>query len=99
MRDIDKILREYGDKGLRCFGITKEKPARDAEVRKTMDGLGLSYPTLWHADEVIGATKPYPSDVTPSLFVIDRDGIVRTAQAGGITERFLRDELKKLGFE
>jgi peroxiredoxin len=99
MRDIDDIAEEYRDQGLQCLGVTTQEAAKDALVLKTMDKLDLSYPTLWHAGEVFGEGKPYPTGAVPTMYIIDREGVVHGARTGSVSAQFLRDELKKLGFE
>lgn len=99
MRGIDKVSKELHDKGLRCFGVTTEGPEKDARIRKTVESAGFSFPTLMHAGQVVGEGKPYPAPATPTMYVIDRKGVVRAVHAAGITQKVLRDDLKKLGFE
>ena len=99
MRGIDNVSKEFHDKGLRCFGVTTEGPEKDGEIKKTVESDRFSYPTLIHAGEVFGKGKPYPAPVTPTMYIIDRKGVIRVAHAAGITETVVRDDLQKLGFD
>ena len=99
MRGIDTIYGDFHEKGLVCFGVTSEGPEKDAEIREIVKTYQFSFPTLLHAGDVMGDGKPYPMPAMPTVYIIDRKGAVSVARYGPITEKLLRDDLKKLGFE
>jgi thiol-disulfide isomerase/thioredoxin len=67
----------YGAQGLSVLGVTTDAPDRAASAKET---LGMRYPV---ASDPQGATsKAYSVSSLPTLFIIDKRGVVRDARVG-----------------
>jgi peroxiredoxin len=68
---------QYGARGLRVVGVTAESVERAA---LSANQLGMEYPIL--ADESGQTTRTYHANALPTVFVVDRQGMVRDLMVG-----------------
>jgi thiol-disulfide isomerase/thioredoxin len=79
----------YGLQGLTVLGVTTDPPeiALEAAVE-----LGIDYPVL--SDDDAETSRVYRAMALPTLFIIDRQGVVRDVMVGYSSERLAQAEVK-----
>jgi thiol-disulfide isomerase/thioredoxin/outer membrane lipoprotein-sorting protein len=87
---VEKIHKEFKDKGLVVLGIDDE-PAD--QVRPFLKETGITFPTLLDTEDVVDR---YQVQAIPSMILIDREGKVAWQQLGTTSETGLRKALQKL---
>jgi thiol-disulfide isomerase/thioredoxin len=86
---LNRVARELATSGVRVLGINSEShgPARAALVA---DRWGVAYPVLY--DGSAATQLAYSVTALPTLYLVDREGVVRRAYAGAPSaERLIRD--------
>ena len=83
MPELVAWQNEYRERGLQIIGITYP-PYESRSVGEAAKELKVNYPILFGTQAVLDMFKV--SDVLPTTFVIDREGIVR-ARIKGIMDR------------
>lgn len=85
---LDEVRRSYGEKGLEIVGVALDDVAR---ARAFADELGISYPVLLGATDVMALSRAYGnrSGQLPYTVLVDRDGRVAWTLLGALK----RDEL------
>lgn len=90
---IEKLHREFKDKGLVVLGINAE----EGEVASAfMKEKGYTFPTLVDTEGTVA--ELYGVEAIPQVFVIGKDGKVATHYFGTKSEGDLRAALEKVGF-
>lgn len=79
----------YGAQGLTVLGVTTDPPALAMEASVE---LGIDYPVL--SDDDAETTRVYRAMALPTLFIIDRQGVVRDVMVGYSSERLREAEAK-----
>lgn len=78
-RRIQELADQYRDRGVAVLAIDANADETPEAVRKNAENLALSYPILMDSDGIVaqrlGATQ------APSVFILDRDWVVRYAGA------------------
>lgn len=76
---LNEVARKLADSGVRVLGVNAEGlgAARAAEVATRW---GFAYPVLY--DDTAATQLAYGITALPSLFLIDREGVVRRSYAG-----------------
>jgi thiol-disulfide isomerase/thioredoxin len=77
----------YAAEGLKVLGVTSEPPVLAADAARQH---GMSYTVL--SDESGATTRAYRAFALPTLFVIDRRGVVRDVIVGFSSERLRQTE-------
>jgi len=90
---LNRVAAELASSGVRVYGINSEGHGA-ARAALVADRWGIAYPVLYDGD---AATQlAYGVNAFPSLFLIDREGIVRRVYAGSPTAERLIRELRAL---
>ena len=93
MPALEKLHREYKDKGLMVVGINTE----DAKsARSFMKKYGYTFMTLIDDGN---ASVIYRVEAIPTVFVIDKEGKITDHYVGAQTEEELREAIKRAGIE
>ncbi len=90
---LSRVAKHYAGKGARVIGINSESigPGTMGFIEASW---GFEYPVL--ADPALEAQVAYGVNAFPSLFILDRQGIVRFAHQGAASESRLRSEIDSL---
>ena len=88
MPELEKLHHRYAGRGVQLIGVTEMTPA-DADVRRFIAAIGVTYPILLDPGAQIGAL--YGIEAHPTSVVIDARGIVRFVNSG-----YLRGEEKEI---
>jgi peroxiredoxin/outer membrane lipoprotein-sorting protein len=91
---IEKLYREFKDKGLVVLGINSEPPET---VRDFIGKNKYTFPTL--VDTAGEVARRYLVEAIPTVIVIDKGGTITTHYLGLRSEDDLRNALKKAGLE
>jgi thiol-disulfide isomerase/thioredoxin len=78
MPTIQQISDDYADEGLIVIGINGSDSAND--VRNYRSSLNLTFPLLMDSNQIVSAL--YRVDGYPSLYYIDRAGLIQVVQGG-----------------
>jgi peroxiredoxin len=89
---IQKIYDDLKDDGLEVLAISNE---REATVRRFIEKEGYSFPVLLDAGKSV--TRAYDVSALPTLFIIDREGVIRSHLVGLRPEGVLRQALADAG--
>ncbi|HXG66496.1 MAG TPA: redoxin domain-containing protein [Blastocatellia bacterium] len=92
MPHLEKLHREYKDKGLVVLGVNDEDAAT---ARAFLKSKGYTFPTL--VDDKREVSELYEVESIPTVFVINREGKIVVHYIGARSEKELRDALKKAG--
>ena len=77
------------------LGVNLTNQDSVSDVTTFVEELDLTYPILLDRDGQVGLL--YQISGIPTTFFIDRDGIIRTAEAGGpMSETFIRSKIEAL---
>ena len=93
MPNVEKLQKEFKDKGLVVYAINQRESA-DAASRY-LKKYAYTTLTLLDSDGAVG--EKYQVNGIPSLFVIDRQGTISSHFVGVRDEKTLREALKKAG--
>ena len=90
---LDQVAKDLAPDGVRVFGINSEGLTPD-RVRAVAEGWGFVYPVLHDAtaETMLG----YDVRVLPTLFLVDRKGIVRRTYGGAPTAERIIAEVREL---
>lgn len=90
---LNRVAGELANAGVKVYGVNSEShgPTRAGLVA---DRWGVRYPVLYDADA--SALRAYGVSAFPSLFLIDRAGVVRRSYAGSPSAERLIRELRAL---
>lgn len=91
--DLSSLATKYAERGVRFIGINSESIAAPA-YQAIASEWGFAYPIL--KDAQARAHIAYQIQAFPSLFVLDREGIVRYAVAGVPTRRQIEREITSI---
>jgi peroxiredoxin len=92
---LETFFRKYASEGFVLIGVNAGEST--TEVVEFVDTYDLSFP-MW-LDKDGQTLRAFRSNALPSSYVIDRDGSVRFAWLGVITEKVLEDNVTPLIFE
>ena len=92
---FDRIYRERKAEGMVVLAVNFDEP-RD-QVISFRDDLGLSFPIL--LDPGARVQKLYRVRGYPTSFWIDREGVIRLAHVGVMTDGQVRQALEAMGLE
>jgi thiol-disulfide isomerase/thioredoxin len=95
MPNVDKLHKEFHDKGLVVYAINQQESADKA--RRYLDKYKYTTTTLLDSDGQVG--NSYKVTGIPSLVVIDREGKIAAHMVGVHSEADLRKALRKAGLE
>lgn len=90
---LKRLQQQFGDKGLALVGVSVDKVCDRA--RDAVQKHGLSWPQFCDGKALRGEiTQAYNVDVTPTYYVIGRDGLiagkrVQAEELQGVIERAL----------
>ncbi len=89
---IEKLHREYEDKGLVVLGINDEE---SGTAKKFLAKNEYRLPVLMDSKKEVA--RAYGTRAIPTVIVVDKDGVVRAHFVGGRSEDELRAALKGAG--
>jgi len=93
--DIQELAQEFGDEGLVVLALNDMESSETAE--SFWQELGLDIKILLDSSGAVG--DQYRLAGLPSSFFIDREGVLKAAQPGLLTEGQMRDRLAEVGLE
>jgi len=91
---IDKLQKEFGDKGFQVLAVNVDQDVRDA--RRFLARRPVGYPSV--ADPTGSIPTRFEVETMPTSFLIDRDGVVQYVHKGfrsGDVEE-IRSQITKL---
>ncbi len=92
---LQKSFEQYNDPGVVILGVNLTNQDLLSDVTIFVEEFDLTYPILLDRDGQVGLL--YQINGIPTTFFIDRDGIIRTAVAGGpMSETFIRSKIEAL---
>lgn len=95
MPAIEKMYREYKDKGLVVLAVDMTYQDNPADVAPFIQEYGLTFPVLLDQTGTVGAA--YQLRSLPSSYFIDRFGIIREVVIGGpMSEALLRARIEQI---
>jgi len=89
---IQRLHEELEKKGLTILAISSEQ---ETQVRRFMERAGYTIPTS--VDGGAAVTRSYGVTAYPTVFVIDKEGVIRSHFIGLRTEDVLRAAIKSAG--
>ena len=89
---INSIYDEYGPKGITFLAIAVSDEEKNA--RQFVSKHKLGFPA--GLDDAGKIHKAFGISGIPAIVFIDKDGMTRRIHSGGVTQRFLKNELDKL---
>lgn len=92
MPTLQQYYEEHQDQGFVLIAIEAGEP--EEEVRDFVQEYGLTFP-VW-TDRGLRALNAFKNDNLPSSYVIDREGIIRLAWTGPISQAMLEKYLTPL---
>lgn len=84
MPHLDELYREHKERGLLVVGVSIDGPESVAQVRSTVQQLGVEFPIVLDEDSAVVA-KYNPKVSAPFSVLIGRDGAVITKAEGYTT--------------
>jgi cytochrome c biogenesis protein CcmG, thiol:disulfide interchange protein DsbE len=91
MPQLEAASRRYSDQ-VAVIGVNQVEPAGTVQV--FANEVGLTYPIP--LDSSGTASRLYGVRSLPTTFFIDREGVIRQIQVGGLTEATLADMLRSI---
>ncbi len=92
MPQIDRLQKEFKDRGLVALGISDEEPSR---AREFLARHRISFPTLSDPEQTVA--QNYQVDVIPTVLIINREGKIVYHGRGVSREDTLRNALLEAG--
>lgn len=89
---IEKIVREYGPKGVVFLGVAVDDT--EEKMKDFIAKYGVTFPV--GLDKTAAIQKSFDLYGIPTTYFINRQGIISYTHAGAVTEELLRHELDKL---
>ncbi len=91
---IDKLQKEFGDKGFQVLAVNVDQDVRDA--RRFLARRPVGYPSV--ADPTGSIPTRFEVETMPTSFLIDRDGVVQYVHKGFRSgdEKELRSRIQAL---
>ncbi len=80
---LNRLHRRFHDRGFSVLGVSVDGERGEAEVRKMVRSLGLTYPIL--LDPSARTSTAYQAPGYPTSVLVGRDGRVRWRRAGALT--------------
>jgi cytochrome c biogenesis protein CcmG/thiol:disulfide interchange protein DsbE len=95
MQSIEKLYREYKDRGFTVLAIDITYQDEPSAVMPFVNEQGLTFPIL--LDETGGTATAYQLRSLPSSFFIRRDGMINDVVIGGpMSEALLRTRIESI---
>jgi thiol-disulfide isomerase/thioredoxin len=89
---LNTLQKRYADKGLVILAVSVDEGGWD-DVQKFAVDHQISYPVLQGTDEV---AQKYQVRLIPSLYLVDKLGMIKKQHMGGGNEEELEQEIKAL---
>lgn len=90
---VNEAAKELAGQGVRVYGVNVER-LKPETLRQVVKHWGFAYPVLH--DATIKTQIAYDVAALPTLFLIDREGVVRKTHAGAPTAKQLIAEVREL---
>jgi thiol-disulfide isomerase/thioredoxin len=91
---LNHVAKTLGPEGVRVFGINSEAGLAPQRLAAVSKAWGFGYPVL--SDITAETMLGYDVSVLPTLFLVDRKGIVRKTHGGAPSAERLIEEIRKL---
>ncbi len=92
---INKLTEEFSEKGLVVVGVNLDGKEMANAIKKFKEQEGLSFIIAF--DELEGdsfkVADPYGVMGTPTMFLVDKGGIIRYSRVGATDEKVLREAI------
>ncbi len=76
MPRLNDLAKQYKGKGLEVIGISLDDPSTQRAIPGVLKELQIAYPVTL-ASDIPDLANNYPHDSIPSIYVIDRQGMIR----------------------
>jgi peroxiredoxin len=104
---LNEFDRDFGPKGLVVIGMytpkPRPRPTKVSEVRSYVKAFGFRFPVAvddeWSALRRLWLDRVPESEYTSVSLLIDRDGIVRHVQLGGLYAKNAKDSQGRRDYE
>lgn len=93
--ELATLYNKYHEKGLEVIGISMDDELTRGKVPAVSKELGITYPVVYALDTP-SIVKDYPADAIPSLYVIDRKGVLRRSIVGISLGMNLEEDVTKM---
>lgn len=90
----ERMYKEFGPKGVNFLGLSMDSDSDAAKRIVRDDKISFPMAIIGPGNDLV---KSYGITGIPSVFVLDKDGIVKARFAGEVAESTVRAELAKLG--
>ncbi|HOJ16503.1 MAG TPA: TlpA disulfide reductase family protein [Caldisericia bacterium] len=78
---LEKVYKEYKDKGLAMLVITVDSsPQLEGDIKKDVEKLGVTYPIPWDMESKVKSF--YGIGAIPVTYLIDKNGKIRVEHSG-----------------
>jgi cytochrome c biogenesis protein CcmG, thiol:disulfide interchange protein DsbE len=90
---LNEAARELAKDGVRVYGINSEAFAAPV-VDRVAQRWGIAYPVLHDANAEV--MQAYDVSALPTLYLVDREGVVRKTHAGAPSAKRLIEEVREM---
>jgi thiol-disulfide isomerase/thioredoxin len=90
---LNQVAKDLAKEGVRVYGINSESLAAPA-INRVGQRWGIAYPVLHDATAEV--MDRYDVSALPSLYLIDRQGVVRKSHAGAPSAQRLIQEVREM---
>ncbi len=97
MPGLEKLSREYKSRGVQFIGMSMDTDTI-GDVKPVIKHMGITYTITTGTRTNLAAGRSYNADGLPSVYVIDKNGIVRWSFSGYYDgfDNDLKAEINKL---
>jgi thiol-disulfide isomerase/thioredoxin len=95
MPSIEKLSRDYAKRGVQVIGMSGDTYT-SSHVRPTLASLHITYENMDDPHTCLRIEDAYNAEPLPSIYVIDRKGIVRWSENGDLDIKTLRKVLDSI---
>ncbi len=97
MPALQAAYQAHREEGLEVIGVEVAASGTEEESAAFLQEVGATFPTYRDADNVL-EDRFLKVPALPTTIFIDREGVVRFVQLGPMTEAFITEQLRGLGF-
>ncbi len=90
---LNEVARELAKEGVRVYGINSESFGAPV-VERVSQRWGIAYPVLHDPNATV--MQAYDVTALPTLYLIDREGVVRRTHAGAPSAEHLIHEVREM---
>jgi thiol-disulfide isomerase/thioredoxin len=92
---LEKLYREYKDRGVVVIGASLDAKATEARIAPFLEQHGLTFP-VWKGAELAHVQEFTGANGVPATAIVDREGRIAARLTGPVSEAGLRARLERL---